>query len=125
MYGNQEVYEGPARRSQRCRKEQRGLQKDSTEERGSVKGSLSSYVLKQNVQEITLLQTLVPTVNLMDDEFLQRILQDGGKVTIKELKEPRLLNVQVSFRKVATMHMELRIRHGKTLVLRNVNWTIT
>lgn len=69
--------------------------------------------------------------NLRDDAFLQIIMQDDGKVTVKELKEPRILNapikstkedneVQVSCRKIPCMNVELRIKHGKTLVLRNV-----
>jgi len=74
-------------------------------------------------------------VNLMDETLLERIVRDGGDVVIKDLREPRTFSmavttandadVNVKCKKMATMPIELHIRHGKTLVLRNVQWMVT
>ena len=74
-------------------------------------------------------------VNLMDETLLKRIVRDGGDVEVKDLHQPRTFSmvvttagdkdVNVVCKKMATMPIELHIRHGKTLVLRNVQWMVT
>lgn len=73
---------------------------------------------------------------IMGQDLLTRIQNDGGLVQVQELAKPVLFNLAVQSLKsgeeakivcdkVATMTVELHIRHGTTLVLRNLKWFVT
>lgn len=75
-------------------------------------------------------------MNLIGDKLLQRILIEIGNVEVSPLSKPQTCNVAVGadgnikpmyvvFSKTAVMPDELHIRHGKKLVLRNIQWMVT
>lgn len=75
-------------------------------------------------------------MNLMGDELLDRITAEGGEVEVRDLTPTRVFNVAVQnsdtsqpvniiCHHTATMPVALYIRHGKTLVVRNVAWMVT
>lgn len=72
----------------------------------------------------------------MDFKLLESIKKDGGSLEIIELTAPRIFAVAVGkgddeqemsiiCNRKAVMVVELHVRHGTNLVLRNVHWMVT
>lgn len=75
-------------------------------------------------------------VNLMDDKLHKEIIAEEGAVEIHDLNPPRIFDVAVQnsntsesiniiCQRMATMPVELHIRHGKTLEMRHVTWMVS
>lgn len=71
-------------------------------------------------------------VSLMDDRLLKKIQDAGADVQITELcysmvaeKLPNGESAEIVCKKLTSMHVELHVRHGATLVLRNLTWVVT
>lgn len=75
-------------------------------------------------------------VNLIDAKPLHRIVSEGGAVDVRELTKTRTFNfafntsdtsqpIIVICAKTVVISAELRISHGKMLVLRNVQCMVT
>lgn len=74
-------------------------------------------------------------MNLMGADLLKRIQTNGGKVVVTKFKNPLLYSMaanlddgksaRISCTRRAVMDTELHIRHGKTLVLKNLKWMVT
>lgn len=74
--------------------------------------------------------------NLMDETPLNLIVQHGAGLTVTTLPKPPTFEVAVHIAanskpvkilrsKIAIMAVELHIRHGKTILLRNIQWVVT
>lgn len=73
--------------------------------------------------------------NIMDEKALQSIIQTGAEVEVKSLKQPRVFEMaahvpdgkkaELVCKKEAVIDTELHIRHGSSLLLRNVAWLVT
>lgn len=120
-----ERQEKSARRVQARRKDNEHLERSSTEFQAVFAGRINVNICADNGAD----------ASILDDNTLSLIISAGADVQIDNLEKPRIFGMaamtkdgqdaQIVCDRAVSVNTELHIRHGSSLMLRNLRWLLT